>query len=88
MKHGNGNYWDMIAPLSNHFYFQYKGTTKSIIYDNGNVRAIQHFDAPNGNLYTQNAFVGVSAYGNVFACFAYKGYQDGAGRYAMLQDNV
>ena len=86
MKHGNGNYWDMIAP-ANEFYFQYNGSNKCIIFTNGNVRAYRDFDAPNGQLYTKNAFVGVSAYGDVFACFARKGFESGAGRYAMLQDN-
>ena len=59
MKQGNGNYLDMIAPLNNHFYFEYKGTTKCIIYDNGNVRAIQHLDAPSGNLTTEILMLGL-----------------------------
>ena len=78
MKHGNGNYWDMKAPLNNHFYFQYKGITKCIIYDNGNVRAIQNLEPPNGNLTTENTYIGVwnkASQGTAFTCFAFKGLE-------------
>ena len=90
MKHGNGNYWDMIAPLNNHFYFQYKGATKGIILNNGNVRASLHLEAPSGNLNTETAYIGTwnkGSYGTSYMCVAYKGREAGTGKYALLQEN-
>ena len=89
---GNGDNWGILnVPTSNYLIFRWNGVDKYSINSNGDVVASRdiygrNFVANNGQLYTNNAFVGVSAYGNVYACFAYRGKETTGGQYALLQD--
>ena len=88
---GNGDNWGILnMPTSNYLIFRWNGEDKFNVNSNGDVEAKRDIYGSNlvaaGQLYTNNAFVGVSAYGDVYASFARRGFETGAGRYAMLQD--
>ena len=99
MRQSNGQYWDMEAP-TNEFRWRWNGGNIAMhITGNGdfiayrdilasrNIRASLNFEAPSGEFYGQNVYVGKSAYGLEYSTFCKKGLETGGGTYTMLQDS-
>ena len=89
MNHADGNFWEVIVSLANHYVFQNNGETKCIILNNGIVRAANHLESTSGNLKTETAYVGTwnkGTYQTDYMCVAYKGKEIGTVDYALAQD--
>ena len=88
---GNGDNWGILnLPDSNYLIFRWNGEDKFNVNSNGDIEAKRDSYGRNlvasGQLYTNNAFVGVSAYGTSYATFTKRGFETTGGQYALLHD--